>query len=414
MRRILDATLSGFIRRGDFHVRFADGSDRRYGDATGPLVGMHLMTAAAERRLLTNPELAIGELYAEGVLRLTLGTLAELLQVLVANAASSPLPPWARGLQRLRTAARRFAQRNGLRRAARNVAHHYDLDREFYRLFLDRDLQYSCAYFDRPNIDIETAQLAKKRHIAAKLALQPGQRVLDVGCGFGGLAITLAKEASVAVTGITLSQTQLEVACERAASSGLPVAFKLIDYRAVDDQYDRVVSVGMFEHVGIGNYDAFFRRIAAMLKSDGVALIHTIGRSTPPGATNPFIAKYIFPGGYIPALSETTAAIERAGLVLTDVELLRLHYAETLAAWRERFAANRAAAVAMTDERLARIWEFYLAASEATFRSNGLVVFQLQLTKSLDVLPITRDYMAESEHQLRARDSDPMYRIAAE
>jgi cyclopropane-fatty-acyl-phospholipid synthase len=413
MRRILDATLSDFIRRGDVHVRFADGSGRRYGDATGPAVGMHLTSAAAERRLLIDPELALGELYADGALRLTHGTLAELLQALMANAASSPLPPWARGLQRLRTAARRFAQRNGLRRAARNVAHHYDLDREFYRLFLDRDLQYSCAYFERPDIDIEAAQLAKKRHIAAKLALRSGQRVLDIGCGFGGLALTLAEETSVAVTGITLSQTQLAVARERAASARLPVVFESLDYRCVKGQFDRIVSVGMFEHVGVPHHETFFRRVASLLTQDGVALIHTIGRLTPPGTTNPFIAKYIFPGGYIPSLSETAAAIERAGLVLTDVEVLRLHYAHTLAAWRERFTANRALAVAMTDERFARIWEFYLAASEAAFRSNGLVVFQLQLTKTLDTLPITRDYIAEAEQRLRG-DGDPLSRIAAE
>jgi cyclopropane-fatty-acyl-phospholipid synthase len=293
----------------------------------------------------------------------------------------------------LRTSIRRIKQHNTPSWAKSNVHHHYDLKRAFFELFLDADQQYSCAFFERPDATLEEAQEAKKRRIAAKLALEPGQRVLDIGSGWGGLGLSIARQTGGHVTGITLSEEQFVRSSERAAESGLPVEFRLQDYRDVKERFDRVVSVGMFEHVGVGYYRDYFRKISELLVDDGVALIHTIGRATPPGATNPFIAKHIFPGGYIPALSEISAAVEKEGLVITDVEVLRLHYAQTLKAWRERFLARRGEAVAMYDERFARMWEFYLAASEASFRYDGLVVFQLQLAKRLDTLPMTRDYM---------------------
>jgi cyclopropane-fatty-acyl-phospholipid synthase len=304
---------------------------------------------------------------------------------------------------RLRFLARRMAQKHNPFRSRRNVAHHYDLDDRLYRLFLDEDMQYSCAYYERPGLSLSEAQLAKKRHIAAKLALRPGQSVLDIGSGWGGLGLYLARKASVDVTGVTLSAGQHRIANERARELGLEATarFELRDYRSLNRPFDRIVSVGMFEHVGVSHYREFFAKAAALLKPDGVMLLHAIGRSEPPGNANPWIRKYIFPGGYIPALSEVLAAIERSDLYVTDIEILRLHYAETLKAWRERFQARWDEAAKLYDERFCRMWDFYLAASEATLRAGGYVVFQIQLTKDLAAVPLTRDYMAAAEAKLR-------------
>ncbi len=334
------------------------------------------------------------------------GSLYDLLDALVAAVHKARPQGWGKVLSGLRTAIRRFHQHNTPALAKRNVAHHYDLKSDFFRLFLDEDMQYSCAYFARPDMTLAEAQLAKKRHIMAKLDLRPGQRVLDIGCGWGGMALSIAGETGASVTGITLSEEQLAVAKQRGVESGLPVAFRLEDYRHLTEPFDRIVSVGMFEHVGVGYYRDYFRKIRELLSDDGVALIHTIGRSTPPGATNPFIAKYIFPGGYIPAMSEVAAAIEQEGLVITDVEVLRIHYAETLKVWRENFLARRDEAVAMYDERFARMWEFYLAACEASFRHDDLVVFQFQLAKKLDGLPITRGYIEEREGEFGSKTAE--------
>jgi cyclopropane-fatty-acyl-phospholipid synthase len=306
-------------------------------------------------------------------------------------------------------------QFNPASRSQRNVAHHYDIDGAIYDLFLDSDRQYSCAYFTE-GADLEEAQLAKKRHLAAKLAIDPGHRVLDIGSGWGGLGLYLAKVAQCDVTGVTLSQEQLKVSRERAAREGLSraVHFKFQDYRQVEGRFDRIVSVGMFEHVGVNHYGVYFRKLRELLNDDGVALIHSIGRSEPPASTNPFIAKYIFPGGYIPALSEMTAAIERAGLIIDDVEVLRLHYAETLRAWRRRFLANWDKAAAIRDETFCRMWEFYLAASETAFRYQNLVVFQVQLSKRIKALPITRDYMFKRERGLIEHEGAERPRMAGE
>jgi cyclopropane-fatty-acyl-phospholipid synthase len=291
---------------------------------------------------------------------------------------------------------RRIDQYNPAGRAEKNVAHHYDLNGRLYSLFLDRDRQYSCAYFRRGDETLEEAQLAKKRHIAAKLCLdRPDLRVLDIGSGWGGMALTLARDYGALVTGITLSREQLAAARERAALEGLEdrVNFELLDYRAVNQKFDRIVSVGMFEHVGVGYYQTFFDTVARNLTPDGIALLHAIGRSDGPGATNPWIDKYIFPGGYSPALSEVMPSVERSGLFATDIEILRLHYAETLRHWRWRFNANRDTIASIYDERFCRMFEFYLCGSELAFRRGGHMVFQIQLAARQDAVSLTRDYM---------------------
>lgn len=394
MRTLLTNMLSRLVREPRIDIVFADGKLHSAGQGAAPAVRLRIADRETEFRLALDPELALGEAIMDGRVIVERGTIYQLLETLVCGLSRQPPSAWANALERLRTAVRRLKQHNTPSWAKRNVSHHYDLKSEFFRLFLDADQQYSCAFFERPDATLEEAQEAKKRRIAAKLALKPGQSVLDIGSGWGGLGLSIARSTGARVTGITLSEEQLAAASKRAEEAGLPVEFRLQDYRAVSERFDRIVSVGMFEHVGVGYYRDYFRKIRELLTDDGVALIHTIGRTTPPGATNPFIAKYIFPGGYIPALSEIAAAVEKEGLVITDVEVLRLHYAETLKAWRERFLARRAEAVAMYDERFARMWEFYLAASEASFRHNGLVVFQLQLARRLDSLPMTRDYMS--------------------
>ena len=308
-------------------------------------------------------------------------------------------------------------QRNTARRARRNAAHHYDLDGRLYRLFLDSDMQYSCAYFERSAQCLDDAQLAKKRHITAKLLIEPGQRILDIGCGWGGLALYIAERCSAHVTGITLSEEQLGIARSRTKQRALTgrVDFRLQDYRAVSETFDRIVSIGMFEHVGVPYYRVFFRKVVQLLADDGVMLLHSIGRMDGPGATHPWIAKYIFPGGFVPALSEVLPAIEHSGLIVTDIEILRLHYAETLKAWRERFLARRDEAKALYDERFCRMWEFYLAATECGFRHGGLMVFQIQLAKRLGAVPLTRDYIGAREAALRAKEGwQPDQMIAAE
>jgi cyclopropane-fatty-acyl-phospholipid synthase len=310
---------------------------------------------------------------------------------------------------------RSFVSRNNPWRARRNVAHHYDLDHRLYRLFLDEDFQYSCAYFERPDLTLEEAQLAKKRLVTAKLVLEPDSRVLDIGSGWGGLALYIKEIGGAAdVLGITLSNEQLEVSAARARERGLDgsVRFAMQDYRDLKGAFDRIVSVGMFEHVGPRFYRTYFGKCRELLKPDGVMLLHTIGLLDGPWYPNPWLEKYIFPGGQLPALSEITPAIERSGLIVTDVECLRLHYAETLAEWRRRFMARRAEAAALYDERFCRMWEFYLAGSEATFRHSGHMVFQIQLARKVDAVPLTRDYIGrfEADHPLER----PEHRQAAE
>lgn len=403
----LQSFLRNTVREGDLTLELPGGHVLKLGDGSGPPLKARITSAAWAARIAAKPGLGVGEAYVDGGLVLEQGDIADFIDLIGANAKfkkrkkRGPLARWWRDRRR---------EANHRRAARRNVAHHYDLSNELYRRFLDEDMQYSCAYFARPDMTLEEAQLAKKRHIAAKLALQPGQTVLDIGCGWGGMALTLAEETGVEVDGITLSTEQLALAQQRAEAKGLSgrARFSLTDYRDVPGPYDRIVSVGMFEHVGRPNYQAYFDGVARLLKDDGVALIHSIGRPEGPNVTNAWVAKYIFPGGYIPALSEVLPAIERAGLYVTDIEILRLHYAETLKNWRERFAARREEIAGMMDERFCRMWEFYLGISEMAFRHRGHFVFQVQLAKRIDALPVTRDYMGEAERAL----TSPARRVA--
>ena len=416
--RLLRAALERFIRSGNLRVTTARGSTFTLGDGTGTPVAIRFTTRAAERGVLIDPEVKFGEAYMDGTVVVEQGSIAEVLAVVLDQCVGGKPPFWARTQWLIRYLHRRLQQFNPPPRARRNVAHHYDLDGQLYALFLDADRQYSCAYFETPDQSLDDAQLAKKRHLAAKLLIAPGQRVLDIGSGWGGLALYLAETAGGRVTGITLSQEQLALARVRAAERGLSdtAEFRLQDYRDVPDKFDRIVSVGMFEHVGVGFYEAFFRKCAALMEEDGVMVLHSIGRSEGPNVTNPWIAKYIFPGGYIPALSEVLPAIERAGLLATDIEILRLHYAETLKAWRERFLAYREAVEKLYDARFVRMWEFYLAAAEMAFREQDMMVFQVQLTKRQGVVPTTRDYIARETQRLRALEGGkpPSLRLAGE
>ncbi|HZZ67930.1 MAG TPA: cyclopropane-fatty-acyl-phospholipid synthase family protein [Phenylobacterium sp.] len=403
----LQAYLQKVIRDGDLKVRLPSGEVIELGDGSGPPVAVRLTSNRWVVRLATNPSMALGEAYMEGGLVLETGGIWDLVDLIGRNAKYRPLKragPFARWW------LDRRLQANARAAARRNVAHHYDLSVDFYRRFLDPDLQYSCAYFADPGMSLEQAQAAKKQHLAAKLLLKQGQKVLDIGCGWGGLGLSLARAAEVQVDGITLSTEQLATARWRAESSGLAdrARFSLTDYRDVAGPYDRVISVGMFEHVGRPNYQTYFDQIARLLKDDGVAVVHSIGRADGPAFTQPWVAKYIFPGGYIPSLSEVLPCVERAGLIVADIEILRLHYAETLRCWRERFTAQRAEIAAMYDERFCRMWEFYLSISELAFRYRGHMVFQMQLAKRVDAAPITRDYMARNDPKV----AEPVRQVA--
>lgn len=365
-------------------------------------VGIRLKKTSTALRLALNPDLYLGEAYMDRDLEIEQGTLWDFMELIGSNLSmhESGANFWSRLAGRAMGAV---LHRNGIGASRRNVAHHYDLSGAMYRLFLDEDLQYSCAYFRNPDDPIEQAQIAKKQHIAAKLLLKPGQRVLDIGCGWGGLALSLARMEDVKVLGITLSKEQLAVARDRARAAGLSdrVSFELIDYRQLEGTFDRIVSVGMFEHVGTPQYPTYFTRVKQLLKPDGVAVVHSIGKLHGPSPTNSWIRKYIFPGGYIPALSEVIDPIERSGLLLNDLEVLRLHYAETLKAWRERFLERQDQLDGIYDDRFRRMWEFYLACSEMSFRYYGFMVFQVQLSRSIDTVPLTRDYMVEAERRFR-------------
>lgn len=407
MNTLLRVFLQKAIRTGNLTVVGYSGDKFTVGDQTGNPIILRFNSAAAERAVAVDPALKLGECYMEGQIDFEQGSLYDLIMLAYRNAGRQLIDaPWTKLIEQMRIAWRRFHQLNTRLRARGNVQRHYDLSAALYRMFLDPDMQYSCAYFAQPDTDLTTAQLLKKRHIAAKLLLRDGQDVLDIGCGWGGMGLYLAQVAGANVTGVTLSDEQLAVAQRRVVTDGLTgqVDFRLQDYRDIDRSFDRIVSVGMFEHVGINHYDTFFRKSAAMLRQDGVMLLHTIGRADPPGATNPFIHKYIFPGGYIPALSEVMHSVEKSGLIATDVEILRLHYAETLKAWRETFMAHRDQAKAIYDEAFCRMWEFYLAGSEATFREGGMVVFQIQLAHRVENVPITRDYIAQEETRLAAQE----------
>jgi cyclopropane-fatty-acyl-phospholipid synthase len=416
MDRLLRYFLSQFIRRGAMTFTTASGAKFTCGDGTGEPVSVRFMTANAERRILLDPELGLGEVFMDGTFIVENGSIADALAILLDQ--PEMLPRWAKLQWWLRYLVRHAQQFNPRGRSKDNVAHHYDLDGRLYSLFLDADRQYSCAYFETPDATLDDAQLAKKRHLAAKLSVRRGDRVLDIGSGWGGLGLYLAEMTGANITGVTLSTEQLQASNARAAEKNLTQSAKffLEDYRDIPGPFDRIVSVGMFEHVGVDFYDTYFKRCAELLTDDGVMMLHSIGRSHGPDVTNPWIAKYIFPGGYIPALSEVLPAIERAGLLICDIEILRLHYAETLKAWRERFMARREEAVRLYDERFARMWEFYLACSEMSFRKQNMMNFQIQIAKRQGVVPITRDYIEREEARLRGieRGTRPRLQIAGE
>jgi cyclopropane-fatty-acyl-phospholipid synthase len=394
---MLQSLLRRFVHVGRLTIQFPNGAVGRYGDGSGPEVGV-VLKPGWPLRIARDPQMMLGEAYMEGGLVLTQGDIWDFIELVGRNLEFRPKSGgWV--TRTVMAIQRRLDQWNDRQASRRNVAHHYDLSYDLYRWFLDEDMQYSCAYFARPDMNLDEAQTAKRTHLAAKLMLDPGHSVLDIGCGWGGLGLDLAGRVEAEVSGVTLSQEQLAVAPRRAVAAGLQdrARFSLTDYRDVEGPFDRIVSVGMFEHVGAPNFQAFFEQVARLLKDDGVAVIHSIGRATPPGVTQSWIRKYIFPGGYIPALSEVLAAVEKAGLWVTDIEILRLHYAETLRHWRERFTAQRPEIARLYDERFCRMWEFYLALSELAFRFNKHMNFQLQLTRRVDAVPLTRDYMLDAE-----------------
>ncbi len=401
MRIIVHWLLRRLIQDGRLTVRWPDQKTSHYGNGDQPSSAIAFTSWASVRRVARSPWLGVGEAYMDGALILTAGTLHDFLSVILENVENHQneillLRLHARLIRWLRP----VLQINNIRRAQRNIAHHYDLNGRLYSLVLDRERLYSCAYFPRGDESIEAAQQAKIRHIAAKLLLdQPGRTVLDIGCGWGATAMALARDYGAQVLGITLSTEQLTEARARAAAEGLSdrVRFELLDYRLIDQQFDRIVSVGMFEHVGIPNYQTFFNTIQRCLKPDGVALLHAIGRFDGPSATSPWLSKYIFPGGYAPALSEVFAPLERSGLRSTDIEILRLHYAKTLNHWRRRFAANRDTIASLYDERFCRMFEMYLAGSELAFSVQDHMVFQIQLARRQDAVPLTRDYITAAE-----------------
>ncbi len=407
---LLAALARQGIRWGRLDIVDAYGRHHRIDNETGPKVVVRLHHSSLHRRFVLNPQLAIGEAYMDGSLTIEEGSLFDFLEICTVAEFDWCHHPLGHALYGMRRLIRRLYQYNPVSRVRDRVAHHYDLSDRLYDLFLDADRQYSCGYFPDPSMDLDEGQYCKKRHLTAKLWLTPGARVLDIGSGWGGLALHLARAGAGEVLGITLSKEQLKFSRARAEKAGLAdrVKFELCDYRQVTGQFDRVVSVGMFEHVGVNHYAEFFAKLAGLLREDGVAILHSIGRMDGPGATNPWIRKYIFPGGYSPALSEVLQVVEQQQLWATDIEIMRLHYAETLRRWRQRFAANRAEIAALYDERFCRMWEFYLTGSELAFRHGGHMVFQLQLAKRQDAVPLTRDYITDWER----RDVDAV--VAAE
>ncbi|MCE0506099.1 MULTISPECIES: SAM-dependent methyltransferase [unclassified Roseivivax] len=404
--RILNDMLRRLVTLGDLRVTWPDGSETRYGADEPPRASLRLKDPGIVRALCLSPVLALGEGYMDGRIEIADEMLNPALGLLQrARERGGRMPAWIETLNSARMALSVFLQRNTPLTARANVAHHYDISDDLYRLFLDADMQYSCAYFTDPEMSLEAAQEAKKALIARKLRLEPGMRVLDIGCGWGGMALTLARDHGARVLGVTLSQNQLATAQARAEAAGLAdrVEFRLQDYRDVRDSFDRIVSVGMLEHVGRPQFRTYFRKVSELLAPEGVALIHTIGLSSPPSPTSPWLAKYIFPGGYVPAMSDLAPEIERAGLWMADIEVLRLHYAWTIRHWRQRFEASRDRIREMHDDRFVRMFRFYLAACETAFEEQRQGVFHFQLTKEHAAVPVTRDYLAEPPGERGAR-----------
>jgi cyclopropane-fatty-acyl-phospholipid synthase len=408
--------LKSFVRTGTLRVIDANGKTHVFaGVPGGPEVTMRLTDPTLYRKLFFNPELHAGEAYMDGRLSFENSTLRDFLTLFSINRLSLGSHPMQKVLRRVSLALKRFQQANPIGQAQKNVAHHYDLGNDFYELFLDGGMQYSCAYFMDDSESLEQAQRNKLRLIASKLALRPGLRILDIGSGWGDMALYLAAMEDVDVTGVTLSKEQHALSNEKAKRLGLSdrVRFRLQDYREVPERFDRIVSVGMFEHVGVHHYGEFFAKVNRLMHDDGVMLLHSIGHMSPPGTASPWLRKYIFPGAYSPALSEVFTAVEQASLWVTDLEFLRLHYAKTLNHWHRRFEANRARIAQMYDERFCRMWEFYLISAEMMFRTGSQLVFHMQLARKRDAVPITRDYVTDIQRRYKALEAERLPLVTA-
>jgi len=407
----LSKLLARFIQHGTLGVTDANGGQHVFaGTFPGPSANMQLHDAKLYKSIFLNPELAVGEGYMDGTITFPGSSLREFLHLVSVNQNSpkripTPLDSAVGSISRR---LKRFQQSNPIGRAQKNIAHHYDIGNDLYRLFLDEGLFYSCAYFENDEATLEEAQRAKCRLIAAKLGLKPGQKVLDIGCGWGGLAVYLAQMENVEVLGVTLSKEQHALAQQRVVAAGLSgrVRFELRDYRELNETYDRIVSVGMFEHVGVHHYDEFFRKVNELMPDEGVMLLHSIGHMSPPSTASPWMRKYIFPGAYSPSLSEVFPVVERNRLWVTDCEFLRVHYAMTLRHWHERFERNRKKIAAMYDERFCRMWEFYLISAEMMFRHGAQEVFQMQLSRKRDSSSIRRDYIVDVQRELKRREME--------
>ncbi|MEZ5909644.1 MAG: cyclopropane-fatty-acyl-phospholipid synthase family protein [Hyphomicrobiaceae bacterium] len=411
----LSHMLKSFVRKGRLTVIDAAGDKHVFaGEPDGPDVTMKLTDPKLYRTLFLNPELSAGEAYMDGRMSFPGSNLRDFLTLFSINRLNIGSYPFQKALRRVSKGLRRFQQANPVGKAQRNVAHHYDLGNDFYRLFLDEGMQYSCAYFTSQGDTLEEAQQNKLRLIAAKLGLKPGQRVLDIGSGWGDMALYLAAMEDVEVVGVTLSKEQHALSNRKAELAGLAprVRFELKDYRALDQRFDRIVSVGMFEHVGVHHYNEFFAKVNALLADDGVMLLHSIGHMSPPGTASPWLRKYIFPGAYSPALSEVFTAVEQNSLWVSDLEFLRVHYADTLKHWSDRFEANRDKVRAMYDDRFCRMWEFYLVSAEMMFRTGSQLVFHMQLSKTRDASPLVRDYMVDTQRLYREREPERLARLA--
>jgi cyclopropane-fatty-acyl-phospholipid synthase len=401
--RIFDKFLRHLIRDGDLTVTFADGHVRRYGNGKGPAVAITLHDAHLPRRIVLSPDMAVGEGYMDGRLTIEDDDVHGFLSLAIRNISAQGQPWYRRPLEGLRRLKRRLDQFNPVARARANVAHHYDLSGELYDLFLDEDRNYSCAYFRDPSMTLEEAQEAKKRHIAGKLLIEPGMKVLDIGCGWGGMGLTLARDYCAEVTGVTLSEEQHAMANARAEKAGLSdkARFHLMDYRDVEGQFDRIVSIGMFEHVGVPHYSEYFKIVRELLDDNGVALIHSIGRIGPSSTNNAWINKYIFPGSHVPTLTEAVGYVDHHAMVISDIEVLRTHYAHTLDKWYNNFTASNQKIDLTKDERFVRMWKFYLASMATSFRHGRLLVYQIQLSKKFLSVPITRDYLYQTSNPVR-------------
>ncbi len=403
----LSNMMKSFVRVGTLKIIDADGKVHVFSGQPGPNVTMRLSDRSLYHKLVFNPELNAGEAYMDGRMSFEDSTLRDFLTLFSLNRLSLASYPLQKVLRRVSRMFKKGQQANPIGKAQQNVAHHYDLGNDFYKLFLDEGLQYSCAYFTNDDNTLEQAQRNKLRLLAAKLNLSPGLKILDIGCGWGDLALYLARLADVEVVGVTLSKEQFELANARARKAGLDnrVRFELKDYRKVEDRFDRIVSVGMFEHVGVHHYGEFFGKINELMDDDGLALIHSIGHMSPPGTASPWLRKYIFPGAYSPALSEVFEVVEQNSLWVTDLEFLRLHYAKTLAHWGQRFEANRDKVEAMYDARFARMWEFYLISAEMMFRTGSQLVFHMQLARKRDAAPIVRDYITDLQRDYKRQET---------